>query len=344
MSASLAFSQSIATESRKEKSPQWHNGEFVNPEPVAMQFFRAMKAMLSSHPDVVPKQPLPVQTVNPNLFRQEPASGLRMTWFGHSSFILELDGARILVDPVWSKRASPVSFSGPERWYEPLLPQDSLPHLDAIVISHDHYDHLDIAFIKAMAMRDTRFVVPLGVGDLLQDTGIPAERIVELDWWESTRIGDVTITATPARHASGRSLFGRNRTLWAGFALRGPRHNVFYSGDTGPSKLAFDIGKRLGPFDLAMVECGQYNDAWPDWHMTPEQTYATAKAVQTKALIPVHWGLFKLSTHAWYEPVDRVLAAQQADAAKPLRILVPRPGQSVEPESTPELAPWWHQH
>jgi L-ascorbate metabolism protein UlaG (beta-lactamase superfamily) len=214
-----------------------------------------------------------------------------------------------------------------------------VPPVDAVVISHDHFDHLDMPTIAAMKGWKTTFVVPLGVGAHLEHWGVPAERIVELDWWEATRLGDLELVATPARHASGRSPFsGQNATLWAGFALIGPAHRVYYSGDTGLFPGLADIGARLGPFDLAMIEAGAYGRSWPDWHLGPEQAVQASQLVRAEVLLPVHWGLFNLAYHGWTEPAERVLVAAGRAG---VTVTIPRPGQSVEPVALPALTRWW---
>jgi L-ascorbate metabolism protein UlaG (beta-lactamase superfamily) len=283
---------------------------------------------------------VPVAHTDPAALAVAPASGLRVTWFGHSSTLVEIDGRRLLTDPVWSGRASPVAWAGPHRWYPPTIALAQLPPVDAVLISHDHYDHLDTATIVAMRGWRNVFIVPLGIGAHLARWGIPAQRIVELDWWQSTRVGALTVTLVPARHASGRVNAQGDQTLWGGFALVGDRHRVYYSGDTGLFDAMTEIGRRFGPFDLAMIEAGQYDADWPDWHLGPEQSVLAAQRVHAKALIPVHWGLFRLAHHGWTEPVERVLAAARcSDVA----VLTPRPGQSLEPTAPrPEdTQRWW---
>jgi len=209
-----------------------------------------------------------------------------------------------------------------------------------VLISHDHYDHLDWATIVAMRGWKNVFIVPLGIGAHLARWGIPPERIVELDWWQSTRVGALAVTLTPARHASGRLQPRSDLTLWGGFALVGARHRVYYSGDTGLFDAMDDIGRRFGPFDVAMIEAGQYDADWPDWHLGPEQAVLGARRVHAKALIPVHWGLFRLAHHGWTEPVERVLAAARCTG---LPVLTPRPGQSIEPTALRpgDSTRWW---
>lgn len=320
-----------------ESSKQWKDGKFHNPEPMKNDMWDALKRSFKRETDGLPSKPIPVIQVDPALLRTVPSSGLRLTWFGHSSSLLELDGARFLIDPVWSRRSSPVSWAGPERWYDPLIALDSLPELDAVLISHNHYDHLDRAAIKTLESRKPRYVVPLGLGRYLRDWGVDSTRITELDWWDSTHVAGVDIVSTPARHASGRGLLDYGKSLWMGFALHGPAHRAWYSGDTGPQKEFQEIGTRLGPFDLTLVECGQYDRAWPDWHMAPEQSLAAHRAVGGKVMVPMHWGMFRLAFHTWNDPVERLLAAN-ADGLSTIH--VPRPGQSLEPESF-QTQEWW---
>ena len=325
---------------RMERSPEWHDGEFRNPQAMWNDTLDALRHGLSSVPDNEPAAPVPVASTDPAVLATAPASGLRVTWFGHSSTLLEVDGVRVLTDPIWSDRASPVEWIGPRRWYPPTIALARLPPVDAVLISHDHYDHLDWATIVAMRAWKTVFVVPLGIGAHLQRWGIAPERIVELDWWQSTRVGALAVTLLPARHASGRVNPRSDLTLWGGFALVGERHRVYYSGDTGLFDGMADIGRRFGPFDVALIEAGQYDAAWPDWHLGPEQSVLSAQRVRARALIPVHWGLFRLAPHGWTEPVERVLAAARCTDTP---VLTPRPGRSIEPTA---LRPgdserWW---
>jgi L-ascorbate metabolism protein UlaG (beta-lactamase superfamily) len=320
---------------RMIQSPQWKHGRFRNPQPLWNNFLGALGSMLSANPHRPPRQPLPV--ASPRL-ETPPATGLRVTWLGHSTVLLELDGMRILTDPVWGERASPVSWAGPQRFFPPPIPLEDLPRPQVVVISHDHYDHLDRSTLQRMRDWDTRFLVPLGVGSRLRDWGIPADRITELDWWETTRIGVLDITCTPARHASGRGLFDKDKTLWGGFAFQGPGHRVYYSGDTGFFPGLAEIGARLGPFDLTLIEAGAYGQAWPDWHLGPEQAVQAHVLVRGRTLLPVHWGTFKLAAHGWTEPVERVLAAVKNTG---IQVLAPRPGESVEPGQPPPPGRWW---
>jgi len=324
---------------RMRKSPEWQGSHFENPQPIVNDIWAAMVTLLRPDPNVAPHTSPSTFDVEPGRFAAPPASGLRVTWLGDSSILLEIDGHRFLTDPVWSERVGPTHFTGPKRFFPPLFALRDLPPLDAVLLSHDHYDHLDYETIVALANRKLTFVAPLGVGAHLERWGVPGANILELDWWDSRTFGDVTLWATPARHASGRMLFvDDGAKLWTGYAFLGARHRVYYSGDTGLFPGLRTIGERLGPFDLAMIEIGQYNRAWPDWHLGPEQALEAHRRVRCAVMLPVHWGLFALASHSWTEPIERLLAAaRDTDAV----VISPRPGQSVEPTLEKPQERWW---
>lgn len=320
-----------------QRSPQWQNGKFRNPQPLWNDYLGALLSVLKPTPHKAPRPgDLPVVNVSRATLETPSPSGLRATWLGHSTVYLEMDGLRILTDPVWGHRASPLTWAGPARWYAPPIPLADLPRPHVVVISHDHYDHLDRRTIQAMRDWDVRFVVPLGVGARLIRWGIPGSRITALDWWESTALRGLEITCTPARHASGRTLFDKDKTLWGGYAFRNARHRVYFSGDTGMFPGLADIGHRLGPFDLTLIETGAYGAAWPDWHLGPEQAVKAHEMVQGRVMMPIHWGLFDLAAHGWTEPVERVLAAGAG-----IPIAVPRPGEGFEPTGALPQVRWW---
>jgi L-ascorbate metabolism protein UlaG (beta-lactamase superfamily) len=323
---------------RMQRSPQYGDGSFVNPQELVNHFGKMVSGMFSVSDDATPSTTPPFERVPASRFDTPPTSGLRVTWLGHSTLLLEIDGHRVLTDPVWGERSSPLSWIGPSRWYPPPLSLGDVPKLDAVLLSHDHYDHLDYWTIVAMKDWDTTFVVPLGVGAHLAYWGVPEAKIVELDWWERHTFGALEIVATPARHASGRTLFDKDETLWAGYAVLGPSHRAYFSGDTGLFPAMHDIGQQLGPFDLTMIEAGAYGNAWPDWHLGPEQAVTAHRMVRGKVLLPVHWGLFNLAYHGWTEPIERVLAAA-SDVE--VTVIAPRPGQSVEPSVPSAIERWW---
>jgi L-ascorbate metabolism protein UlaG (beta-lactamase superfamily) len=325
---------------RVERSPQWQDGQFRNRLPrVDAAGGRAMREYFFGGSEFrEPTAPVAVVRRSASDYATPPASGLRVTWLGHSTLLLEIDGRRVLVDPVWGERASPFSFLGPKRFYAPLLALDELPSLDAVVISHDHYDHLDVPTVKALARRGVRWIVPLGVGAHLGGWGVPDSLVTELDWWEGTRVAGLTITATPARHFSGRGLDDRDRTLWAGWAVAGATHRVFYSGDTALHDEFVEIGRRLGPFDLTMIEAGAYSALWADVHLGPEQAVLAHQLVRGGVMLPVHWGMFDLALHGWTEPMERTLVAARAAG---VRVASPRPGEMIEPASLAAPVRWW---
>ncbi len=326
---------------RMTASPQWRDGRFRNElERRDAPFLKSFTAWARGAEHTAPEAPPPFVARRGGEFGAPAAAGLAVTWLGHSTALVELDGHRLLLDPVWSERASPVAWTGPRRFHPPPLPLAELPPLDAVVISHDHYDHLDHRTIVALAARVPRFVVPLGVGAHLERWGIAPERIVELDWWGETTVGALTLTATPARHFSGRSMVmaDRDATLWAGWAIRGPEHRLYYSGDTAMFPGFAEIGDRLGPFDASLFEIGAYDALWADVHLGPEQAVAAHRLVRGGILIPVHWGTFDLALHPWTEPVERLLVAA---AHSGTHVAMPRPGETVLPTPPPPVARWW---
>jgi L-ascorbate metabolism protein UlaG (beta-lactamase superfamily) len=323
---------------RMEKSSQYGDGRFQNPQPLWNDGWAMITGAFDASEYGAPKNPPPTVPGDHTRFETPPPTGLRVTWLGHSSMLVEIDGHYILTDPVWGKRTSPLDWIGPERWYAPPIPLGELPKLDAVILSHDHYDHLDEPTISAMKDWDTTFVTPLGVGAHLEYWGVPAAKIVELDWWGKTRVKELEIVCTPARHASGRVVVDTDATLWAGYALVGAKHRVYFSGDTGLFPAMRDIGEKLGPFDLTMIEVGAYDRAWPDWHLGPEQAVEAHQMVGGRVMLPVHWGLFNLAYHGWTEPIERVLVAAQKTSTS---VAAPKPGESFEPAALPPLARWW---
>ena len=330
---------------RIRRSPNYRDGAFRNPSATGLtadaSTWKMLRQWLSGNEQREPPGPIPIVSLTRSSFAQPPTSGLRATWLGHSTVLVEIDGARVLFDPVWGQRASPSSLVGPKRFHEPPLAIEDLPPLDVIVASHDHYDHLDRDFVRTIVRSDrqsrARFIVPLGVGAHLEQWGVAADRITELDWTESAAVGLLTFTATEARHFSGRGLTDRNHTLWASWSVAGPRHRIFHSGDTGPFTGFSNIGAMHGPFDLTLIKIGAYDPAWPDIHLTPEQAVDAHRKLRGKLLLPIHWGTFNLAFHAWDEPADRVVAAANGGVG----LIVPRPGESIEPSSARPTAPWW---
>ena len=287
----------------------------------------------------VPPGPLPA--VDPLAAWGRPSgSGLRVTWLGHSTVLIEIDGLRVLTDPVWGLRASPLRVAGPRRFQPAPVPLRALPPLDLVLISHDHYDHLDYPTIRQLRRRGTPFVTSLGVGAHLESWGVPGEQIIELDWWESYTLPSaaLTVTATPSQHFSGRTPGSRNSTLWSSLLIRSPRHTVFFSGDTGLTTEYETIRKRFGPFDLVMLEVGAFHPAWGDMHLGPENALKALALLGGGAFLPIHWGTFALGMHAWDQPAEVLL--QLAPRAR-TQLVMPRLGQAVEPAHAEPVEPWW---
>ncbi|MFF9341129.1 MBL fold metallo-hydrolase [Streptomyces sp. NPDC014773] len=333
---------------RIRRSPHFADGVFQNPEEARrgpsgstadlMKIYFEREARARRAPaGLIPVHPTTVADL-----ARPATTGLRITWLGHSSVLAEVDGVRILFDPVWGERCSPFSFVGPKRLHPAPAPLAALGPVDVVVISHDHYDHLDLPTVKALASTDTLFAVPLGVGAHLEHWGVPASRLRELDWHESTEIGDLTLTATPARHFCGRAIRNQQHTLWASWSVRGPRHRIFHSGDTGYFQGFASIGAAHGPFDATMIQIGAYSEFWPDIHMTPAEGVRAHLDLQgggpAGVLLPIHWGTFNLAPHAWAEPGEWTKdAAEEAGQA----VAFPRPGEPFEPAGKLPVDAWW---
>jgi L-ascorbate metabolism protein UlaG (beta-lactamase superfamily) len=328
---------------RMRANPQFEDGRFVNVERPAPYTFDVVRALLvgqfSGDELREPPAPMPVVAVDPASLAAPPKPGLRAFWIGHASVYAEVDGVRVLIDPVFSDYASPFAV-GPKRFHPPPIALTDLPRIDAVVISHDHYDHLDMATVRHLAARGTLFFVPLGIGAHLERWQVPAPQIRELEWWQEGSIGGVRFVCTPTRHYSGRGLTDSRSTLWSSWSVVGPQHRFFYSGDTGYSKHFAEIGARLGPFDLSFIKVGAYGPGqpWIDIHMTPEDAVRAHGEVGGKRLFPVHWGTFNLAFHAWDEPIRRTV---KAAAARGVDLVTPRLGQMVDAERPFSADPWW---
>lgn len=325
--------------SRIQKSPNYQNGSFVNLVDTPMMppdgsYWKMLKGFLTRPSTTTPKEIIPVIQTDLNALPNEPS----MVWFGHSSYFLKVEGKTILVDPVFSGQIAPVSFMPGSFPGTDLYQPTDFPHLDAVFLTHDHYDHLDYKTLIKLEEKTSHFYTALGVGSHLEYWGVPSSKITELDWWDSATIGEnLTLTAAPARHFSGRS-FKRAKTLWSAFQLKTRQLNLFLGGDSGYGDHFKEIGSRLGPFDLAILECGQYNTLWPYIHMTPEETVKACQDLGSRQLIPVHWGKFVLSTHPWKEPVERVTLAGKEQK---VNVITPKMGQVVNLTMPQSFDRWW---
>lgn len=348
--AYFAFAPRIGSDPKGERlarimaSPNYKDGEFQNVVPTNMDMpagkmlgvmWEFMKGGEGREPeDIIPTVPFDRQA-----WDAVPDSAMAVCWFGHSSLLLKVDGVTFLVDPVFGERASTFSFMGPKRFkYEQHMTVAQLPEVDVVLLSHDHYDHLDHETI--LQLKDERFITPLGVGAHLEEWGVPAGSITEKDLWENVEVGSVKLTLAPSRHFSGRGMSNRFSTLWGSWVLEGRTKKVYFGADSGYSPTFKEVGTRFGPFDLALLECGAYNERWSDIHMTPEESAQAAVDVQARVLMPVHWGKFSLALHPWKEPVTR-LSVKAAELG--LTLLTPRIGRIV---NGPDLAlseRWWEE-
>ncbi len=330
---------------RMRASPRWAGDGFRNVHPVRPGLRDPNTAMptisefLCGGERRVPKGPLP-STSPLDTWAKSPASGLRVTWLGHSTLLIEIGGLRVLTDPVWGQRASPSQLAGPKRFQPvPVALRDVLP-IDLVIVSHDHYDHLDYSTVRELAKLDVPIVTSLGVGAHLESWGVRPERIFELDWWERHQVpnSEVSVTAAPSQHFSGRGLKDRNATLWSSMVIRSPRHTVFFSGDTGLTSEYDLIRERFGPFDVVMLEVGAFHPAWGDIHLGPENALAALALLGGGPFLPVHWGTFSLAMHAWDQPAETLLELAPKQGAQ---LLMPRLGEPIEPAHTDRVAPWW---
>lgn len=327
-------------------SKQYENGKFRNIDanvPKELGFNDMVKLSWKFFTAKVkngrPKQDLQVQKIDSTSVADYKGA-TRFIWYGHSAFLMQTDGKNILIDPMFGEVAAPLSFLGEKRFNKEMpLEIEKLPKIDAIVISHDHYDHLDYESIKKLQSKVEHYFVPLAVGIHLKAWGIPSEKITELDWWEETTYKGLQFVCTPSQHFSGRKMNNRQSTLWSSWVIKTPTDNIFFSGDSGYGAHFTEIGNKYGPFDFAMLECGQYNEQWQDIHMLPEQTAQAGLDLQAKKIMPIHWAGFKLAMHSWTDPIERV-----SKKAKELNIklIAPEIGTviPVKIENLP-LKKWW---
>ena len=339
-------SRKSGEQSNMGKSLNFKNGKFQNPVETRVQvdhvpYLKLFREFLSTKENRVPSEEIQVKPIEKEVFHQQ-TNGVKICWLGHSSMVVEIEGKIILIDPVFSKRVSPFSFLGTKAFpYSKEYSLADLPQIDLVLISHDHYDHLDYKTIKRFQDQNVKFLTTLGVGDHLESWGINRDRITELDWWDEYQLtNEIRLIATPARHFSGRGLTNRFSTLWASWVIAGANHRVFFGADSGYFPGFKTIGEKFGPFNLAMLECGQYSQYWPSIHMAPEETFQAAKDLNAKSLLPIHWGKFKLSIHPWTEPIERLIAANNENK---ISIATPKIGQTIDLANPLPNEFWWRQ-
>jgi len=325
---------------RIKASPHYKNGAFQNLSPTPMKpegisYWKMMREFFKKHPETAPPSKLPsVRTNLEKLNTTEPV----IVWFGHSSYLIRIGNKNFLIDPVFSGNAAPVSFMVKAFPGSNEYKAEDMPVIDYLILTHDHYDHLDFKTIRKLKKKVRAVFCSLGISSHLKHWGIDGNIITEMDWWQSEVLdNDMQLTAAPARHFSGRGL-KRGQTLWSSFILKTPTHNLYLGGDSGYDAHFKEIGEKYGPFDLAILESGQYNKMWPLIHMMPEETVQAAVDLKAKALLPVHWGKFRLGMHPWNEPVKRVLAkAKELD----VKVLTPKIGEPVRVTDPVSTNQWW---
>ncbi|WP_340198572.1 MBL fold metallo-hydrolase [Ascidiimonas sp. W6] len=313
------------------KSDNYQHGKFVNKNEVKLDMslgdmVKSLMRYLKSQPNTFPKGNIPVVSID-SLTIEEYNGSTRLIWFGHSAFLLQIDTKNILIDPMFGEVPAPHPLLGSKRFSKELpIEVEKLPKIDAVLISHDHYDHLDYGSIKVLKNKVRMFFTPLGVGVHLQEWGIEKERIIELDWWQETIFEGLNFKCAPAQHFSGRGLTDRTNTLWSSWIIQSNTENIFFSGDSGYANHFKEIGDKYGPFDFAMMECGQYNEMWPDIHMFPEETVQAGIDIKAKRIMPIHWGAFKLAMHSWTDPIERLLIKSKE---LNMNVVVPKIGAPV---------------
>lgn len=345
----LKYYPPFGQKSSKEKleafsqSPNFIHNKFVNQIPTSMDMnaktlFSVLKDFIRGNPNGKPNWSIPVESLNTGNLEDEEK--IKITWFGHSTVLLELEGKRILLDPMFSQTPSPFPLFGGKR-YSKILPSEieNLPPIDLVLISHDHYDHLDYDSIMKLKDKVEQFCVPLGVGSHLEFWGVDKEKIREYDWWSEAQFDGLRLVAAPTRHFSGRGLFDRNTTLWCSWVIIGEHTKVYFSGDGGYGPHFKEIGEKYGPFDLTLMECGQYDKRWSAIHMIPEETAEAHLDLKGKIMIPIHWSAFSLALHDWTDPIERVTKAARKSQ---IDIFTPKIGETVtisDKQHTNSI--WW---
>ena len=344
VSPEFGGTQTASDIEKHKKSPQYKEGIFQNTLPTSMDLgftsgFKLLGEFLNGRKDKKPDFEIPSNHVD-SLSIVENTSETKLIWFGHSTFLLQIDGKNILLDPMLGDVPAPHPTFGTRRYASELpIEIEKLPQIDAIIISHDHYDHLDYGSIQKLKNKTKQFFVPLGVGTHFRAWGVDNDKIEELDWWQETSLANIKLAFTPSRHFSGRGLSDRAKTLWGSWVIQGTSDNIYFSGDGGYGPHFKEIGKKYGPFDFAMMECGQYHEKWKQIHMMPEETAQAGVDVQTKRMMPIHWGAFTLALHSWTDPIERVI--KKANALK-LPIITPVIGEYVSlKDSTYTGSNWW---
>ena len=334
---------------RMKEAPNYEYPTFINTIETKMEMPKGTMGKLFRHyflEDKSKKNPaetIRVQNFSRAAFDQIPQDSLAFTWFGHSTILMKIGGVTVLADPVLvGERASMFTFLGPRRFkYTNHIELEDLPEIDAVILSHDHYDHLDYPTIKALKDKVGRFFLPLGTGAHFERWGVTPEKITEVNWWDEVDLGNLKLAFTPTRHFSGRGLRDRFHTLWGSWVIMSDSKRVYFSGDSGYFPGFKEIGDKYGPFDLTFMECGAYNEGWSEIHMFPEETAQAHLDVKGKLLMPIHWGKFDLSLHPWKESVNRLATKAEQEG---IDLFTPEIGQLVSLSDSDDLDSWWRDY
>ena len=326
---------------RFSESKNFYDGKFHNYNDVKLaspSFWRATKAVMFEGTEKVPTRPLPVNRLNRNHFQKDRFGNFSFVWLGNASVLINLEDKYLLTDPMFSKRSSFVQWLGPKRFHPVPVTMEDLPPLDAVIISHNHYDHLDEASIKKLDHKTKTYLVPLEVGKYLEDWGIDPQKIIELDWWQGVEHNEIQFIATPALHFSGRGIFDQNESFWNSWVIKSEKHSIFFCGDSGMFPLFKDIGDKYGPFDLTTIPIGAYSKLWHDSHLFPEEAVQVHKELKGKIVLPIHWAAFNLATHSWYDPAERFFETAHKEN---ITAVFPKIGQIIQYHNMPVTPPWW---
>jgi len=344
----LKFSPQFGEGATKEqkvkyaKSGHYEKGKFINESKTVIDasYWTFIKEIMKSSPNRRPQKDIVVQKIDSTTIENHNINVTQLTWFGHSAFLLEIDGKKILLDPMLGETPAPHPLLGAKRYSKELpIEIEKLPFIDAIIISHDHYDHLDYGSIQKMKDKVGQYFTPLGVGNHLIKWGISKNKIHELNWWEEINFNGIKLICTPARHFSGRGLFDRATTLWCSWVIKGNNDNIYFGGDSGYDTHFKEIGEKYGPFDISLMECGQYDEEWKIIHMMPEETVQASIDLKSKLVLPIHWAAFTMAYHDWADPIERI--TKKANEMN-LPITTPKIGEPVIIGSeTFPIEKWW---
>lgn len=341
--SSCAFLKSNTVDKTTANSPQFGEGKFQNLAKTSTMSLSQIPGYIKRYfteerIDSEPVRPIPLQAITQKILDDLPSNTMTIFRLGHSSYLLKANNAYWLIDPVFSERASPFSFLGPKRFHQTPISIEQLPEIEGVIISHNHYDHLDKTAIKLLKNKVNHFIVPLGISADLVNWGISEDKVIELDWWQSIQLSGLQLILTPAQHFSGRGLSDGNKTLWGSWVIKSPKQSIFYSGDSGYFDGFKEIGEKHGPFDLTIVETGAYDKDWPEVHMTPEESLQAHIDVKGLKMLPAHNGTFDLAFHPWYEPLERITSLGEKNN---IEVITPIIGETVDIKTNNSQNKWW---